>query len=242
MWVQASCRYRSVFGHPAPVELGQGRVISDGPEDVPNMRASMGPQLYRCGDSIQDVWSDVVFALLQWGRNFIVAETYQNAGFKGEYHALQWGRNFIVAETTQTPPICFNGAATLSLRRSQVKVDANVRYHASMGPQLYRCGDWGEAMTRAAEYMTASMGPQLYRCGDRSIILVPNAGFMASMGPQLYRLRRRSAPSLARHLRSRLQWGRNFIVAETFATCAKCSSNALLQWGRNFIVAETIYY
>ena len=69
--------------------------------DVQTGRASMGPQLYRCGDPIPETMSPVMPCLkLQWGRNFIVAET-SSFGSDTELRVgqLQWGRNFIVAET-----------------------------------------------------------------------------------------------------------------------------------------------
>ena len=37
---------------------------------------------------------------------------------------------------------------------------------------------------------------------------------------------------------AKLQWGRNFIVAEIRYRVMNSHSPALLQWGRNFIVAE----
>ena len=64
------------------------------------------------------------FGLLQWGRNFIVAEMRRVAATITFQEMLQWGRNFIVAEMqiTAMPAShisrCFNGAATLSLRKS----------------------------------------------------------------------------------------------------------------------------
>ena len=42
------------------------------------------------------------FFLLQWGRNFIVAETRVIMELRSTSHMLQWGRNFIVAETAMT--------------------------------------------------------------------------------------------------------------------------------------------
>ena len=61
--------------------------------------ASMGPQLYRCGNRLE-LWH-ALFAVkwLQWGRNFIVAET----SLAGSLLLRRLG--------------CFNGAATLSLRK-----------------------------------------------------------------------------------------------------------------------------
>ena len=40
--------------------------------------------------------------MLQWGRNFIVAETSESSqvAASDSKYSLQWGRNFIVAETT----------------------------------------------------------------------------------------------------------------------------------------------
>ena len=38
---------------------------------------------------------------------------------------------------------------------------------------------------------------------------------------------------------SSLQWGRNFIVAETMIIITEMILSIVLQWGRNFIVAET---
>ena len=60
---------------------------------------------------------------LQWGRNFIVAETRMLNQFSAIIYMLQWGRNFIVAETRPRPARASGGSV------------------ASMGPQLYRCGN-----------------------------------------------------------------------------------------------------
>ena len=82
----------------------------------------MGPQLYRCGNMARERQFGRELAVLQWGRNFIVAEIWQRR-LPGDRHApasmgpqlyrcgnanglpplallsmLQWGRNFIVVE------------------------------------------------------------------------------------------------------------------------------------------------
>ena len=111
-------------------------------------RASMGPQLYRCGNQSLAFGLTCVHSGLQWGRNFIVAEIKHKPdhvpGRKdasngaatlslrkyvhvaGDLYlgiSLQWGRNFIVAEMCRgRPTTC-------------------VKQQASMGPQLYRCGN-----------------------------------------------------------------------------------------------------
>ena len=84
----------------------------------------MGPQLYRCGNHWHSRYDPGVSPVLQWGRNFIVAETRAyGIDAQAGTGTLQWGRNFIVAET--------------------LKVSFSVWLFriASMGPQLYRCGN-----------------------------------------------------------------------------------------------------
>ena len=116
--------------------------------------------------------------MLQWGRNYRCGNGSPILGC-----TLQWGRN-----------CCFNGAATLSLRKLRLLHGSIVAIHASMGPQLYRCGNvQNQALPK--RNMGASMGPQLYRCGNilnvarnpvQSLPDITNAP-TASMGPQLYR-------------------------------------------------------
>ena len=150
--------------------LGGASVASMGPQlyrcgNLPllqaqriNQVASMGPQLYRCGNS--------------------AARLNQGAGPV----ALQWGRNFIVAETRRS--------ATVATRDKM----------ASMGPQLYRCG---------------------------------NLLLFRAVAPWLSCFNGAATLSLRKQVRGRqqsrkkgrvLQWGRNFIVAET-RCMALCQSN-----------------
>ena len=157
---------------------------------------------------------------------------------------LQWGRNFIVAETRRL---------FFWLRQPVL---------ASMGPQLYRCGNtvlaigaiseaplqWGRNFI-VAETMQfdqkqrvhdpASMGPQLYRCGNdscsnnrefRRFVLQWGRNFIVAEMGRVYRF-----PSVRQMM---LQWGRNFIVAEIFHPLLTYGNAIWLQWGRNFIVAE----
>ena len=135
--------------------------------------------------------------VLQWGRNFIVAETRFRHPVLARQPELQWGRNFIVAETVPSAcgrwpgQTCFNGAATLSLRKLVAR-----------GRQI---------LLQAG----ASMGPQFYRCGNVSPGLVDEIAVPASMGPQLYRCGNEIAKYPHTYIANLLQWGRNFIVAET---------------------------
>ena len=129
----------------------------------------MGPQLYRCGNRDRDTSHATQRMLLQWGRNFIVAETG------------------IGIRRTPRRGCCFNGAATLSLRKPSPQwPGVSLIARASMGPQLYRCGNQNALMI-LFRLRIASMGPQLYRCGN---IHPPEPAVdrgRASMGPQLYR-------------------------------------------------------
>ena len=159
---------------------------------------------------------------------------------------LQWGRNFIVAEIRRECPIEETVVA------------------ASMGPQLYRCGNGipGQASQGAAA--CASMGPQLYRCGNlctlqssqtsascfngaatlslRKFVAVTQSLFrhIASMGPQLYRCGNVYVIMIMITMATPLQWGRNFIVAEICRGRKTLFFVSELQWGRNFIVAEIL--
>ena len=130
--------------------------------------ASMGPQLYRCGNS-STYWVNGGAELLQWGRNFIVAEIRESMV------------DFFLLTNR------FNGAATLSLRKSVYpNKEINLQNFASMGPQLYRCGN--KTKTDKLNFNSdASMGPQLYRCGNGVKCAKPLDELVASMGPQLYR-------------------------------------------------------
>ena len=75
-------------------EIGHNRHCHAG-----RVPASMGPQLYRCGNEVVQCGGVGAVAMLQWGRNFIVAE-------------------ILTSEGSKFPPyFCFNGAATLSLRK-----------------------------------------------------------------------------------------------------------------------------
>ena len=138
--------------------------------------ASMGPQLYRCGNTSSSPANTASIMCFNGAATLSLRKpTRSSCGCRGDR--------------------CFNGAATLSLRKRTHRITCNAHClaiwrHASMGPQLYRCGNV-RRRTLCVTWIYASMGPQLYRCGN---------------------------PTLKRHLytpHGQLQWGRNFIVAET---------------------------
>ena len=164
----------------------------------------------------------IATAKLQWGRNFIVAETGTRGTLRGPQYLLQWGRNFIVAETASCGAACrrrrscFNGAATLSLRklmavpmvfgmmgklqwgRNFIVAETQVQrqkqdledisfngaatlslrkleWQGCYCDEGCRALQWGRnfivaetmsVLVLALNSCTASMGPQLYRCGN----------------------------------------------------------------------------
>ena len=57
------------------------------------------------------------------------------------------------------------------------------------------------------------------------------------MGPRLVS-RGKEAKEAFAILRSKLQWGRDLLVAERARWIDLCQSNRLLQWGRDLLVAE----
>ena len=84
--------------------------------------ASMGPQLYRYGNLASSLSPTVKYAsmgpqLYHYGNDMADDKPSLTS------QVLQWGRNFIVAEMNSPPrpppwcARCFNGAATLSLRK-----------------------------------------------------------------------------------------------------------------------------
>ena len=110
----------------------------------------MGPQLYRCGNTKRHTLPDLRLPSFNGAATLSLRKFADLARAAGPYRWLQWDRNFIVAETT-----FFNlkGEGVLRL--------------ASMGPQLYRCGN--VAWFFGFDFLfDASMGPQLYRCGNAS--------------------------------------------------------------------------
>ena len=133
-----------------------------------------------------------------------------------------------------------------------------------MGPQLYRCGNVEHGGAIGFQYsrfngaatlslrkpyvgdvlvlgvMVASMGPQLYRCGNKILFNDPaTSRFPLQWGRNFIVAETTLSPCRTTPGSSQLQWGRNFIVAETQGRGRAIPRIDVLQWGRNFIVAET---
>ena len=84
---------------------------------------------------------------------------------------------------------------------------------ASMGPQLYRCGN---VLQRSvwSDGMGASMGPQLYRCGNTACANSLGSHTTRFNGAAILSLRKFMSLGAQNKWKEQLQWGRNFIVAE----------------------------
>ena len=206
----------------------------------------MGPQLYRCGNS-SSVSSAIGFlASLQWGRNFIVAEIQVQTDINDiSQLLLQWGRNFIVAEIRALDRprgrrrLRFNGAATLSLRKS--------KYEDTPDP-------WAVPLQWGRNFIVAEI---------RITLVFPVQPIARFNGAATLSLRKYRSVQRGDTLSNLLQWGRNFIVAEIYLHFSnhdggdkasmgpqlyRCGNVTVgdddldrkleLQWGRNFIVAE----
>ena len=159
-------------------------------------RASMGPQLYRCGNSARSA-----------------ACSSGSACFNGAATLSLRKREPGGSPRVRHPR--FNGAATLSLRKPTCLLVGLSCANSFNGAATLSLRKPAAAMRRMPISTPASMGPQLYRCGNLS---------MLKKGIKVI---------------SSLQWGRNFIVAETGDAGTDGGSGTQLQWGRNFIVAET---
>ena len=133
---------------------------------------------------------------------------------------------------------------------------------ASMGPQLYRCGNAVESADDVPSDSYRFNGAATLSLRKFAQPHKGSKGRRASMGPQLYRCGNSLVARLAAFVPDRLQWGRNFIVAEMSLVCFALSRETsfngaatlslrksflehgssytavALQWGRNFIVAE----
>ena len=255
--------------------------------------ASMGPQLYRCGNAATHPeaaktgsrFNGAATLPLRKCRSARQSTSLRRSRFNGaatlplrkfgEYHPLlcpillqlQWGRNFIVAET----PYCltssrawtmgFNGAATLSLRKrtatarhaftsarfngvatlSLRKPAAEIQHPAEVrrfnGAATLSLRKFG-LVPGLDDRLATSMGPQLYRCGNRQRRLLRKQSFLRFNGAATLSLRKLPHAVFSPRTGTVLQWGRNSIVAENVPRCDSSHHFLVLQWGRNSIVAE----
>ena len=151
--LRKSGRKRSRIPIPRPLQWGRNFIVAEIDLAVIDILdlvdASMGPQLYRCGNP-RPTKGQMLRVYRFNGAATLSLRKYQWPDLQPDsWRWLQWGRNFIVAEIS-------------ALISSIVCI-----FFASMGPQLYRCGNKLIKEEKDTKTM-ASMGPQLYRCGNIS--------------------------------------------------------------------------
>ena len=251
---------------PQLCSCGNGDMMYAG---MRRMLASMGPQLCSCGNPA--CWQCIRSAatLLQWGRNFAVAETRAVHGLSLRRPALQWGRNFAVAETLEqfgsSQSRCglqwgrnFAVAETRSMPTSHA-----IRAEASMGPQLCSCGNRQNHHVRFVRHQIASMGPQLCSCGNmrqkkwelwgwmlqwgRNFAVAETArmhvettdSLVASMGPQLCSCGNPRPTGTNPSFKTGFNGAATLQLRKPALDRTDAVGESVLQWGRNFAVAET---
>ena len=81
----------------------QLRIAANNPTaDEPITSASMEPQLFSCG-LLNAIFNSIVMCVLQWSRNFSVADWVPSGVTTSKSCALQWSRNFSVADCIVRP-------------------------------------------------------------------------------------------------------------------------------------------
>ena len=156
---------------------------------------------------------------LQWGRNFIVAEMPYLARYTSGNKSLQWGRNFIVAEMPYLARYT-SGNKSLQWGRNfivaEISTDSSVphaEYQASMGPQLYRCGNMPQEHGGRGRIAPLQWGRN-FIVAEIRLTADQTACTPSFNGAATLSLRKYVAWPYAHGAFVELQWGRNFIVAE----------------------------
>ena len=181
------------------LQWGRNFIVAETPGSSHGMPryagASMGPQLYRCGNAqgrkLMTAFMEASMGpqLYRCGNQNGHCQDYSESGcFNGA--ATLSLRKRQSSRLWAWEACRFNGAATLSLRKLDIaQFIRTPAQPASMGPQLYRCGNEAmmasdtvplpsfngaatlslrkrEPRDRIVANKDASMGPQLYRCGN----------------------------------------------------------------------------
>ena len=206
----------------------------------------MGPQHTRCGKS--GAGSHVAAGLVRFNgaATYSLRKASTRCRRRKSQAVLQWGRNILVAEssthhTESHTEVCFNGAATYSLRKDYPKIwdsvcEAMLQWGRNILVAESRMGGladafpWGGFNGAATyslrkvmglhliigKYVHASMGPQHTRCGKlnacKSQLQTAN-GFNGAATYSLRKAWNTTGPTTIRIIP--LQWGRNILVAES---------------------------
>ena len=224
------------------------KVLPLGEYNPTGLKASMGPHFFKCGKwqfkseyhasgpcfngaalfQVRKVTTICLSgrrspALLQWGRTFSSAESWQIARCqRNEVKArLQWGRTFSSAE------------------RQEQRVHAAEQKVASMGPHFFKCGKQSKHCARNS-WNSSFNGAALFQVRKAT---QPTANLTPTELLQWGRTFSSAESNEWSHLVARdfqeLQWGRTFSSAErSLARLAMDNETGWLQWGRTFSSAE----
>ena len=143
--------------------------------------------------------------LLQWGRNFIVAETYRTCTPTSQQPRFNGAATLSLRKLREphAPHVVtvygFNGAATLSLRKLATLDSLLGGGVASMGPQLYRCGNNEQGQAPMAP-TSLQWGRNFYRCGNQGKAVVHAPLPACFNGAATLSLRKRLTAQLSRYV------------------------------------------
>ena len=106
-----------------------------------------------------------------------------------------------------------------------------------MEPQLFSCG-LPLSKVRLTIPVIASMEPQLFSCGLSRWTILISLNIQSFNGAATFQLRIVDKVRINDIELSKLQWSRNFSVADCRYTSLAASNCPSLQWSRNFSVAD----
>ena len=90
------------------LQWGRNFIVAEIPERHHKHRldhlASMGPQLYRCGNNDITLKQDAIEDSFNGAATLLLRKSITNIALGGRILSLQWGRNFIVAEILLVAP------------------------------------------------------------------------------------------------------------------------------------------
>ena len=180
----------------------------------------MGPQLYRCGNANRCLRTCRRSPGFNGAATLSLRKREAGEGNPAWPFVLQWGRNFIVAEigwprhTAARSPTSFNGAATLSLRKCE---------NDTIDTDSITLLQWGRNFIVAEMYYNAVhgmgdggrlLGMPVVVDGGRGAGCTSCARQRSFNGAATLSLRKFKMVAYLEYPIAKLQWGRNFIVAE----------------------------
>ena len=157
---------------------------------------SMEPQLFSCGLKVCEAAHVILPSILQWSRNFSVADCRT-------FHMI-W--SLILYS--------FNGAATFQLRIADWRPCWwCFPFDPSMEPQLFSCG-LRNAYEVQREREAPSMEPQLFSCGLQIDALADGAFHSTLQWSRNFSVADCGTRMKCKEKEKPLQWSRNFSVAD----------------------------